>query len=117
MTGGEPNYTAIELNLQTSSSPFRRNLRSFSDRGSLGDHEESVPPKSIQRYNRRKRSISQLSTITTRRSSDHLPSISATGIPSRSTTSASDVCLCQPDPKVPRPRNGMVTCLLLFSFA
>ena len=107
MTGGEANSTARDLHLQISSSPIRRHLRSFSDRGTLGDYEESVPPDSITGYNTRKRSTSQLSAKVIRTSSNHLPSISPISTPSRSTTTPSDICLCQPDPKVPRPRNGI----------
>ena len=39
--------------------------------------------------------------------SDHsLSSISPSSTLARSSQSASQVCLCQPDPKIPRPRNG-----------
>ena len=47
----------------------------------------------------RARAASQASSIERRR----LPSISK----AFQLESPSDICLCQPDPKVPRPRNGM----------
>ena len=108
----EPNRSARELNHQISESPIRRNLRSYTGRETAEDYEGSVPLESFIGHDTCKKFSSQLSAKATLPSRNHLPSVSTTSTPSRSATSPSDICLCQPDPKVPRPRNGMRCCPL-----
>ena len=75
---------------QHSSSPLAERRQGSPSINSLDEFEDSPEP--------RDRSSSQLSNREVRR----LPSISK----SWQAESPSDICLCQPDPKVPRPRNG-----------
>jgi hypothetical protein len=65
---------------------------------SLEDFED--PPKA------RKRSSSQASDGENSHLQRRLPSISKASTMSWQGESPSQICLCQPDPKVPRPRNG-----------
>ena len=54
----------------------------------------------------RKRTMSQDPVGEIRHSERKLPPLQDSNILTTSADSASQVCLCQPDPKVPRPRNG-----------
>ena len=75
---------------QQSSSPLAEKPQGSPSINSMDEIDHSPEP--------RDRSSSQLSNREVRR----LPSISR----SWQAESPSDICLCQPDPKVPRPRNG-----------
>lgn len=76
---------------------------------SLQDYQDSPAEEAIPTRLGQKRTASLIAT------GDYpfrdLPSLSTAGPGIRSADSASQVCLCQPDPKVPRPRNGR--CLLI----
>lgn len=107
MTAEEPknaadkDHSPAPSNKTSSSlSPPGNNSPQFPDQESPEDSTRVASPA----HATRKRSSSQLS----KRDIPHeqgLPPIS-TAIP-RSEESLSQVCLCQRDPKVPRPRNGM----------
>jgi len=71
---------------------------------SLQDYQDSPTGEALPVCLGQKRTASLIAT------GDHrfrdLPSLSTASPGIRSADSASQVCLCQPDPKVPRPRNG-----------
>lgn len=77
---------------------------------SLQDYQDSPTAEAIPVRLGQKRAASLITTV------DHrfrdLPSLSTASPGIRSADSASQVCLCQPDPKVPRPRNGRCSELL-----
>ena len=71
---------------------------------SLPDYQNSPTVEALPVRLGQKRTASLIATGD-RRFRD-LPSLSTASPGIRSADSASQVCLCQPDPKVPRPRNG-----------
>lgn len=58
----------------------------------------------------RSRRSSQASNGESRQVKQRVPSVSKANAVSWQDESPSQICLCQPDPKVPRPRNGMSAC-------
>lgn len=107
MTAEEPQNAADKDNSPAPSSKTSPSLSPLGDNSPLSPDQESYEDSTkaaSPAHSTRKRSSSQLSRrdILTEQS---LPPIS-TAIP-RSAESLSQVCLCQRDPKVPRPRNGM----------
>lgn len=81
---------------EKSSSPAAERVSPSAE--SLEDYED--PPKA------RTRSSSQASNGENHQLQRRLPSISKASAMSWQGESPSQICLCQPDPKVPRPRNG-----------
>ena len=110
MTAEEPKNAADKDKSPTPSnktssslSPLEANSPRSADQESLEDYEESTKVVSPA-HSTRKRSSSQLSKKDIL-PEQNLPPI-LTAIPP-SGGSLSQICLCQRDPKVPRPRNGM----------
>ena len=89
-----------------SSSPAGRTSPQSPGAQHLEDYQDSGVRVSPSRCSTPKRSSSQVSAEAVRRSSRNLPSLSTSRGSIRSTDSPSQLCLCQPEPKVPRPRNG-----------
>ena len=92
------------------SSPAKDKRPTSPGQESLEDHEDSLSTESLSSRTTRKRSSSQASQEGRPRSTRGPPSISTLTANRvlRAADSASQVCLCQPDPKVPRPRNGIL---------
>ena len=89
-----------------SSSPSRTHFSTVSERGSPPDDQKSALVLRSSSGSRRKRTSSQDSVEEIQRSDRAIPSISPPSTLTELEGSPSQVCLCQPDPKVPRPRNG-----------
>ena len=89
-----------------SSSPVGRSSPQSPGQQPLGDYQDSSIRVSPSRHSTPKRSSFQTSVEAVRRSSRNLPSLSTSSGSVRSLDSPSQLCLCQPEPKVPRPRNG-----------
>lgn len=82
-----------------SSSPKRNHYPTTSEKASSGAQKDSaLVLHSVSTAH--KRSASQDSVEDVPRTDSGYPSLATSGI------LTSQVCLCQPDPKVPRPRNG-----------
>jgi len=104
---------ASSSNLETSRSPVSISA-GFSRRPSLRPahpekHSEPPTPISPPRRTARKRAASlttETLNLPPRIGDLDLSSASTNGLPSSDLTSEK-VCLCQPDPKIPRPRNGV----------
>lgn len=85
--------------LQSGVRSTRKRRSSALDRESLEDYEES--PKIL-----RANESAHISNGVQDTASQNLPPIRKPSTVSWSGELPSQVCLCQPDPKVPRPRNG-----------
>ena len=90
-----------------SSSPRRNRLPNSPQQESVDAHHTNstlvvAPSESLTR----KRAPSPDSVEERQRSEHSLSSVSPSNTLARTSESASQVCLCQPDPKIPRPRNG-----------
>ena len=84
---------------QKRSSPTQAKSSASPEEGSPEDYEDSPMLQS--------RRSSQASNGESQQVEKSLPSVSKV---SWQEESPSQICLCQPDPKVPRPRNGMSAC-------
>lgn len=108
MTDIEPNEAPDKGRTRRSSSVNTPSKAGVSQRSaslqSLPDYEESptaeTPPIRVGQ-----KQTASLITTNDQRFRD-LPALSTANTVTPSVDSASHVCLCQPDPKVPRPRNG-----------
>ena len=89
-----------------SSSPSRNHFLTTSERNSSPHHQNSALVLRSASGSRRKRTSSQGSVEEIQRSDRAIRPISPTSTLTEIDGSPSQVCLCQPDPKVPRPRNG-----------
>lgn len=95
---------------QGSPSPTKQQQLSSPVQMSLQDHHDSEPgPDAIDRLSY-KRSSSDVSLEETSSSRAPLPDL-------RITHSPSQICLCQPNPKVPRPRNGKSLSFQLLNYS
>lgn len=84
-----------------SSSPKRNHYPTRYEKASSEASKESALVLHPSTSASHKRSVSEDSVEEVQRTVDSAyPSLASTGI------STSEICLCQPDPKVPRPRNG-----------
>ena len=83
-----------------------RNRRPLSDEEMVEEYPDPVTSAPSSVSSARKRSSSQVSAEDLQHSGRNFPSLSTSGGVSRSRVSPKDICLCQADPKVPRPRNG-----------
>ena len=110
MTGREPSSSSTKNKSRSaslkSSSPAGRHSPQSPGEEPLEHYQDSSVGVSPSHRSTPKRSPSQVSAEAVRRSSRHLPSLSTSSGSVRSTDSPSQLCLCQPEPKVPRPRNG-----------
>ncbi|KAF4636724.1 hypothetical protein G7Y89_g1349 [Cudoniella acicularis] len=103
----------IRSNLGTPRSPVSISTDS-SRRGSLrpaqsGKNSEPPPPSSPRARMTRKRAASlDLDSANHPRIEDLALSSASTSIPSTADATREQVCLCQPDPKIPRPRNAFI---------
>ncbi|KAI9874800.1 MAG: hypothetical protein M1830_009258 [Pleopsidium flavum] len=110
MTDIEPNEVSDKGKTSRSSSLNTFSNVAASQRSasleSLQDYQDSPTVETASTRIGQKRAASLIPT------SDHryrdLPSLSTGSAITRSADSASQVCLCQPDPKVPRPRNAFI---------
>lgn len=110
MTSRGPSPTSTKNKSPTaslkSSSPAGRNSPQSPGRQPLEHYQDPSVRVSPSRRSTPKHSSSHISVEAVRRSGRKLPSLSTSSGSIRSTDSPSQLCLCQPEPKVPRPRNG-----------
>lgn len=104
-TGQASKSNTTKQSSQISENPGLKRETTSSSADSMEDEEE--PPK---------RARSSSPTLISRENSQ-MPSDSKESPASlQGESPTSEVCLCQPDPKVPRPRNGMLSSNILFGF-
>jgi hypothetical protein len=84
------------------------------DRDSLDRYPESPPLRRESTRLTRKRTHSEISDDSVETPGGSLPSTAVSGRPKSGTVAVNEYCLCQPDPKVPRPRNGKsLSCVMV----
>ena len=88
--------------------------RRFSLRSSVQSEKQRSPPSPSARLNRKRATSLE---IIEGSNSPEISELSITSPKSDPASSESHVCVCQPDPKIPRPRNGTCKTLVRISYA
>ena len=106
VSSGQARKTTIQPSFRKPVSLTTRNRRPSPDVETEQEYPDPITNTTSSGPSTRKRTSSQVSIEELRHSGRSVPPLSASSEASRSTDSPKDVCLCQADPKVPRPRNG-----------